>query len=287
MSPSTIQQSIEALYQEAEALVVEGGPMLAVVQSTPIDNMSGQSIKPALTENTSNSTKPTTEPVDLKEIASLHAEARSRPHDDDDLPLKQRIQKLVQEAEGDWAIEDQDTRPERRPEHKPENKPEINNMETAETADLEAQVREDVNAVMADIAAAVGAVPSFADAKDAPTENDDKALADDQIDRASLESFISETVKTVLREELPKTVRAALLDHASLGKENTAQTAAKAPSGKAPSGKAPSGKAPAGKAQAAKAQASKAKPKTAKPKTKPKTKPTAKKAAKRKSARPS
>lgn len=269
MSPSTIQQSIEALYQEAEALVVEGGPMLAVVQSTPIDNMSGQSIKPALTENTSNSTKPTTEPVDLKEIASLHAEARSRPHDDDDLPLKQRIQKLVQEAEGDWAIEDQDTRP--------KNKPEINNMETAETTDLEAQVREDVNAVMADIAAAVGAVPSFADAKDAPTENDDKALADDQIDRASLESFISETVKTVLREELPKTLRAALLDHASLGKENTAQTAAKAPSGKAPSGKA----------QAAKAQASKAKPKTAKPKTKPKTKPTAKKAAKRKSARPS
>lgn len=264
MSPSTIQQSIEALYQEAEALVVEGGPMLAVVQSTPIDNMSGQSIKPALTENTSNSTKPTTEPVDLKEIASLHAEARSRPHDDDDLPLKQRIQKLVQEAEGDWAIEDQDTRP--------EHKPDINNMETAETANLEAQVREDVNAVMADIAAAVGAVPSFADAKDAPTENDDKALADDQIDRASLESFISETVKTVLREELPKTVRAALLDHASLGKENTAQTAAKAPSGKA---------------QAAKAQASKAKPKTAKPTTKPKTKPTAKKAAKRKSARPS
>lgn len=271
MSPSTIQQSIEALYQEAEALVVEGGPMLAVVQSTPIDNMSGQSIKPALTENTSKSTKPTTEPLDLTEIASLHAEARSRPHDDDDLPLKQRIQKLVQEAEGDWAIEDQDTRPERRPEHKPKNKPEINNMETAETADLEAQVREDVNAVMADIAAAVGAVPSFADAKDAPTENDDKALADDQIDRASLESFISETVKTVLREELPKTVRAALLDHASRGKENTAQTAAKAPSGKA---------------QAAKAQASKAKPKTAKPTTKPKTKPTAKKAAKRKPARP-
>jgi len=200
MSQQTIRQSIEALYQEAEAVVSDGGPMLAAIGAANSDPSE-----------------------DLKTIATIHAEARASRNVGDELPLKQRIQNLLNEAETEWGQTADDDDTEEEPGERPPEAmtpPEPDQVQTVETHDDPADTgdliaerrRADVSAIMADIATAVGVKAT--DAKTgmpkAPKPAPPEGISG--IDQAVLGTLISDTVKAVMSEELPKLVKAALAE---------------------------------------------------------------------------
>lgn len=254
MSPTTVRQSIEALYQEAEAVVAEGGPMLAIVKSTPANET------------------PSNPAAELQTIAAIHAEARSARTSDDSLPLKERIKNLLADAEEEWdSSQEASTKPAQQqptstgqaiaaepisspaPDNTAQVKtapddtaadntgtdkhathgattlgatetPQKTNIEPIEppapappeTRDelqpedvdtLVSQAQADVHAVMADIAAAVGTVPAVesSESQTDATQNDTISM-----DRQTLQTLIRDTVKSVVSEELPKIVEAAI-----------------------------------------------------------------------------
>jgi hypothetical protein len=255
MSPTTVRQSIEALYQEAEAVVAEGGPMLAIVKSTPANET------------------PSNPAAELQTIAAIHAEARSARTSDDSLPLKERIKNLLADAEEEWdSSQEASTKPaQQQPTSTgqaiaaepisspaPDNTapddtaadntgtdkhathgattlgatetPQKTNIEPVEPVEpieppapappetrdelqpedvdtLVSQAQADVHAVMADIAAAVGTVPAVesSESQTDATQNDTISM-----DRQTLQTLIRDTVKSVVSEELPKIVEAAI-----------------------------------------------------------------------------
>jgi hypothetical protein len=262
MSPTTVRQSIEALYQEAEAVVAEGGPMLAIVKSTPANET------------------PSNPAAELQTIAAIHAEARSARTSDDSLPLKERIKNLLADAEEEWdPSQEASTKPALQqptstgqaiaaepisspapdntaPDNTaPDNTapddtaadntgtdkhathgattlgatetPQKTNIEPVEPIEppapappetrdelqpedvdtLVSQAQADVHAVMADIAAAVGTVPAVesSESQTDATQNDTISM-----DRQTLQTLIRDTVKSVVSEELPKIVEAAI-----------------------------------------------------------------------------
>jgi hypothetical protein len=257
MSPTTVRQSIEALYQEAEAVVAEGGPMLAIVKSTPANET------------------PSNPAAELQTIAAIHAEARSARTSDDSLPLKERIKNLLADAEEEWdSSQEASTKPaQQQPTSTgqaiaaepisspaPDNTapddtaadntgtdkhathgatthgattlgatetPQKTNIEPVEPIEppapappetrdelqpedvdtLVSQAQADVHAVMADIAAAVGTVPAVesSESQTDATQNDTISM-----DRQTLQTLIRDTVKSVVSEELPKIVEAAI-----------------------------------------------------------------------------
>jgi hypothetical protein len=254
MSPTTVRQSIEALYQEAEAVVAEGGPRLAIVKSTPANET------------------PSNPAAELQTIAAIHAEARSARTSDDSLPLKERIKNLLADAEEEWdSSQEASTKPAQQqptstgqaiaaepisspaPDNTAQVKtapddtaadntgtdkhathgattlgatetPQKTNIEPIEppapappeTRDelqpedvdtLVSQAQADVHAVMADIAAAVGTVPAVesSESQTDATQNDTISM-----DRQTLQTLIRDTVKSVVSEELPKIVEAAI-----------------------------------------------------------------------------
>lgn len=257
MSPTTVRQSIEALYQEAEAVVAEGGPMLAIVKSTPANET------------------PSNPAAELQTIAAIHAEARSARTSDDSLPLKERIKNLLADAEEEWdSSQEASTKPALQqptstgqaiaaepisspaPDNTaPDNTapddtaadntgtdkhathgattlgatetPQKTNIEPVEPIEppapappetrdelqpedvdtLVSQAQADVHAVMADIAAAVGTVPAVesSESQTDATQNDTISM-----DRQTLQTLIRDTVKSVVSEELPKIVEAAI-----------------------------------------------------------------------------
>jgi hypothetical protein len=235
MSPTTVRQSIEALYQEAEAVVAEGGPMLAIVKSTPANET------------------PSNPAAELQTIAAIHAEARSARTSDDSLPLKERIKNLLADAEEEWdSSQEASTKPaQQQPTStgqaiaaEPISSPAPDNTAQVKTAPddtaadntgtvkhathgattlgatetrdelqpedvdtLVSQAQADVHAVMADIAAAVGTVPAVesSESQTDATQNDTISM-----DRQTLQTLIRDTVKSVVSEELPKIVEAAI-----------------------------------------------------------------------------
>lgn len=262
MSPTTVRQSIEALYQEAEAVVAEGGPMLAIVKSTPANET------------------PSNPAAELQTIAAIHAEARSARTSDDSLPLKERIKNLLADAEEEWdSSQEASTKPALQqptstgqaiaaepisspapdntaPDNTAQVKtapddtaadntgtdkhathgattlgatetPQKTNIEPVEPIEppapappetrdelqpedvdtLVSQAQADVHAVMADIAAAVGTVPAVesSESQTDATQNDTISM-----DRQTLQTLIRDTVKSVVSEELPKIVEAAI-----------------------------------------------------------------------------
>ncbi len=258
MSPTTVRQSIEALYQEAEAVVAEGGPMLAIVKSTPAN------------ETLSNPA------AELQTIAAIHAEARSARTSDDGLPLKERIKNLLADAEEEWdSSQEASTKPaqqqpsstgqviaaepisslapddtatdnaaagnaaagntdtDKQATHgtttlsatKTPQKTDIEPIEPPAPASASAsasahdelqpedanrlvsQAQADVHAVMADIAAAVGTVPAVEsrESQTDATQNDTISM-----DQQALQTLIRDTVRSVVSEELPKIVEAAI-----------------------------------------------------------------------------
>lgn len=260
MSPTTVRQSIEALYQEAEAVVAEGGPMLAIVKSTPANET------------------PSNPAAELQTIAAIHAEARSARTSDDSLPLKERIKNLLADAEEEWdSSQEASTKPAQQqptstgqaiaaepisspaPDNTAQVKtapddtaadntgtdkhathgattlgatetPQKTNIEPVEPVEpieppapappetrdelqpedidtLVSQAQADVHAIMADIAAAVGTVPAVesSESQTDATQNDTISM-----DRQTLQTLIRDTVKSVVSEELPKIVEAAI-----------------------------------------------------------------------------
>ena len=257
MSPTTVRQSIEALYQEAEAVVAEGGPMLAIVKSTPANET------------------PSNPAAELQTIAAIHAEARSARTSDDSLPLKERIKNLLADAEEEWdssqeastkSAQQQPTSTGQAIAAEPISSPAPDNTapdntapddtaadntgtdkhathgattlgatETPQKTNIEpvepieppapappetrdelqpedvdtlvSQAQADVHAVMADIAAAVGTVPAVesSESQTDATQNDTISM-----DRQTLQTLIRDTVKSVVSEELPKIVEAAI-----------------------------------------------------------------------------
>ena len=221
MSPTTVRQSIEALYQEAEAVMAEGGPMLAIVKSTPANET------------------PSNPAAELQTIAAIHAEARSACTSNDSLPLKERIKNLLADAEEEWdSSQEASTKPaQQQPTSTgqanatepisnpaPDNTAQKTNIEPIEppapdppeTRDelqpedvdtLVSQAQADVHAVMADIAAAVGTVPAVEsrESQTDATQNDTISM-----DQQALQTLIRDTVRSVVSEELPKIVEAAI-----------------------------------------------------------------------------
>ena len=204
MSPTTVRQSIEALYQEAEAVVAEGGPMLAIVKSTPANET------------------PSNPAAELQTIAAIHAEARSACTSDDSLPLKERIKNLLADAEEEWdSSQEASTKPAQQqptstgqaiaaePISSPAPAPPEtgNELQPEDVDTLVSQAQADVHAVMADIAAAVGTVPAVksSESQTDTTQNDTISM-----DRQTLQTLIRNTVKSVVSEELPKIVEAAI-----------------------------------------------------------------------------
>ena len=204
MSPSNTQQSIEALYKEAEATIANGGPMLAVAQSYP----------PGLSAS-------------QESVAAIHAEARAARSKDDALPLKQRIQNLLNEAELEWRkgeTEDAGQEP-----VSPTSEDQSDN-DTPEDRVL-AKTREDVTAIMADIATAVGMVTAESNgparhagraenvgAKDgsmARSNASGGSASLDNINKDDLSALITDAVKTVINEELPNLIKAAIASEKS------------------------------------------------------------------------
>ena len=204
MSPTNTQQSIEALYKEAEATIANGGPMLAVAQSDP----------PGLSAS-------------QESVAAIHAEARAARSKDDALPLKQRIQNLLNEAELEWRkgeTEDAQQEP-----VSPTSEDQSDN-DTPEDRVL-AKTREDVTAIMADIAAAVGMVTAESNgparhagrsenvgAKDGPMARGNAnggSASLDNINKDDLSALITDAVKTVINEELPDLIKAAIASEKS------------------------------------------------------------------------
>ena len=182
MSPTNTQQSIEALYKEAEATIANGGPMLAVAQSDP----------PGLSAS-------------QESVAAIHAEARATRSKDDALPLKQRIQNLLNEAELEWRkgeTEDAGQEP------VSATSEDQSDNDTPEDRVL-AKTREDVTAIMADIAAAVGMVTAESNgparhagrsenvgAKDGPM-----ARGNANGGSASLDNINKDDLKTLIKEK--------------------------------------------------------------------------------------
>ena len=254
MSPTTVRQSIKALYQEAEAVVAEGGPMLAIVRSTPANET------------------PSNPAAELQTIAAIHAEARSAYASDDSLPLKQRIKNLLADAEEEWdSSQEASTKPAQQqptstgqaiaaepisspaPDNTAQVKiapddtaadntgtdkhtthgattlsatatPQKTNIEPIEPPapappeardelqpedvdTLVLQAEADVHAVMANIAAAVGTVPAATPSKSQMDATQNDTIS---IDRQTLHTLIRDTVKSVVSEELPKIVEAAI-----------------------------------------------------------------------------
>ena len=255
MSPTTVRQSIEALYQEAEAVVAEGGPRLAIVKSTPANET------------------PSNPAAELQTIAAIHAEARSARTSDDSLPLKERIKNLLADAEEEWdSSQEASTKPaQQQPtstgqaiaaepisspaqdktspddtaadntgtdKHTTHGATTLSATETPQKTNIEpfepvepieppapappetrdelqpedvdtlvSQAQADVHAVMADIAAAVGTVPAVesSESQTDATQNDTISM-----DRQTLQTLIRDTVKSVVSEELPKIVEAAI-----------------------------------------------------------------------------
>ena len=211
MSPTTVRQSIEALYQEAEAVVAEGAPMLAIVKSTPANET------------------PSNPAAELQTIAAIHAEARSACTSDDSLPLKERIKNLLADAEEEWdSSQEASTKPAQQqttgtgqaiaaePISSPAPAPPetSDELQPEDVDTLVSQAQADVHAVMADIAAAVGTVPAVesSESQKDTTQNDTISM-----DRQTLQTLIRDTVKSVVSEELPKIVEAAI------GNENESQ----------------------------------------------------------------
>ena len=204
MSPTNTQQSIEALYKEAEATIANGGPMLAVAQSDP----------PGLSAS-------------QESVAAIHAEARAARSKDDALPLKQRIQNLLNEAELEWRKgETEDARQE----PVSATSEDQSDNDTPEDRVL-AKTREDVTAIMADIAAAVGMVTAESNgparhagrsenvgAKDGQMARGNAnagAIGLDNINKDDLSALITDAVKTVINEELPDLIKAAIASEKS------------------------------------------------------------------------
>ncbi len=204
MSPTNTQQSIEALYKEAEATIANGGPMLAVAQSDP----------PGLSAS-------------QESVAAIHAEARAARSKDDALPLKQRIQNLLNEAELEWRkgeTEDAGQEP------VSATSEDQSDNDTPEDRVL-AKTREDVTAIMADIAAAVGMVTAESNgparhagraenvgAKDGPMARSNASGGSaslDNINKDDLSALITDAVKTVINEELPDLIKAAIASEKS------------------------------------------------------------------------
>ncbi|MEK9621104.1 MAG: hypothetical protein VW292_02790 [Alphaproteobacteria bacterium] len=204
MSPTNTQQSIEALYKEAEATIANGGPMLAVAQSDP----------PGLSAS-------------QESVAAIHAEARAARSKDDALPLKQRIQNLLNEAELEWRkgeTEDAGQEP------VSATSEDQSDNDTPEDRVL-AKTREDVTAIMADIAAAVGMVTAESNgparhagrsenvgAKDGPMARGNAnggSASLDNINKDDLSALITDAVKTVINEELPDLIKAAIASEKS------------------------------------------------------------------------
>jgi len=204
MSPTNTQQSIEALYKEAEATIANGGPMLAVAQSD----------SPGLSTS-------------QESVAAIHAEARAARSKDDALPLKQRIQNLLNEAELEWRkgeTEDAGQEP------VSATSEDQSDNDTPEDRVL-AKTREDVTAIMADIAAAVGMVTAESNgparhagrsenvgAKDGPMARGNAnggSASLDNINKDDLSALITDAVKTVINEELPDLIKAAIASEKS------------------------------------------------------------------------
>ena len=252
MSPTNTQQSIEALYKEAEATIANGGPMLAVAQSDP----------PGLSAS-------------QESVAAIHAEARAARSKDDALPLKQRIQNLLNEAELEWRkgeTEDAQQEP-----VSPTSEDQSDN-DTPEDRVL-AKTREDVTAIMADIAAAVGMVTAESNgparhagrsenvgAKDGPMARGNAnggSASLDNINKDDLSALITDAVKTVINEELPDLIKAAIASEKSktgnAGKPSGSRKAAPLKAKKAPATSAgKKAKKPAGKSVAKTATTKKA-----------------------------
>ena len=227
MSPTNTQQSIEALYKEAEATIANGGPMLAVAQSDP----------PGLSAS-------------QESVAAIHAEARAARSKDDALPLKQRIQNLLNEAELEWRKGETEDAGQESVSATSEDQ---SDNDTPEDRVL-AKTREDVTAIMADIAAAVGMVTAESNgparhagrsenvgAKDGSMARGNAnggSASLDNINKDDLSALITDAVKTVINEELPDLIKAAIASEKSktgnAGKPSGSRKAAPLKAKKAP-----------------------------------------------------
>ena len=306
MQASAVRLSIEALYQEAEAVVHDETPMLAIIKSFPPTDKTGATL--SLVSDTK--TDSNADQAILRRIDDLMTEAETVAHQYDEAVV---VDKKPAAAENQFpaappvpnqiAGADQlnDTELDQLLE---EAKADLDAMTPAtETPAIEdnnaIQDHENIETVMADIAAAVGVTPTaleIAPATDAVDDDSSQTAAvslqanpdtdtgdahataaQTTVMNAELASFIGDTVRSVLNEELPLMVRAALAD--ALDDIKTTSPAPKAKS--ATKRKTTSAKKPSTSTKAAsKANSSKA---TAKKKA-PKTGAVAKKANPKKSA---
>ncbi len=223
MSPTAVRQSIEALFQEAEAVVHDGAPMLAIIKSFP----------PTSDDQDDQADQPDT---GLKLIAASPQDAAFKtPKKSDDSEAKAKPPRRFGRV-ADAKPEDSEIDIKPVPAEPPAptkgasaddfDADDLDQLVEDAKADIDATVPEDISVVMADIAAAVGVVPPVTETKDETPEAVSEPIADladadkpeSQPEEKSpfindqLAAFVGDTVRTVLNAELPSMVHSAVKD---------------------------------------------------------------------------
>jgi hypothetical protein len=231
MSPTAVRQSIEALFQEAEAVVHDGAPMLAIIKSFP----------PTSDDQDDQANQPDT---GLKLVAANPQDAAfkaPKKSDDSEAPAKppRRFGRVAdskpEDSEKDIKpVPAEPPAPTKGASARDFDAEDLDQLVEDAKADIDATVPEDISVVMADIAAAVGVVPPaedhitetpeaisepVADLADADKPEDQPEIKpEDQEEEKSpfindqLAAFVGDTVRTVLNAELPSMVHSAVKD---------------------------------------------------------------------------
>lgn len=235
MSPTAVRQSIEALFQEAEAVVHDGAPMLAIIKSFP----------PTSDDQDDQANQPDT---GLKLVAANPQDAAfkaPKKSDDSEAPAKppRRFGRVAdskpEDSEKDIKpVPAEPPAPTKGASARDFDAEDLDQLVEDAKADIDATVPEDISVVMADIAAAVGVVPpaedhitetpeaisepvaDLADAdkpEDQPEEKPEIKPEDQEEEKSpfindQLAAFVGDTVRTVLNAELPSMVHSAVKD---------------------------------------------------------------------------
>jgi hypothetical protein len=223
MSPTAVRQSIEALFQEAEAVVHDGAPMLAIIKSFP----------PTSDDQDDQANQPDT---GLKLVAANPQDAAfkaPKKSDDSEAPAKppRRFGRVAdskpEDSEKDIKpVPAEPPAPTKGASARDFDAEDLDQLVEDAKADIDATVPEDISVVMADIAAAVGVVPPAEDHITETPEAISEPVADladadkpeDQEEEKSpfindqLAAFVGDTVRTVLNAELPSMVHSAVKD---------------------------------------------------------------------------
>ena len=248
MQTNVVRQSIEALYQEAEAVVHDGTPMLAIIKSFPPKD--GSAVTLSLVEDVNDKDNAAIESITNQEIlhriSDLWAEAETiASQSDDDNESDDEIALPLTGAELDINLPEQPPVPTEIAGANQLNDSDLDQLVQDAKADIDAIApldqpspghattghdiladdgddTGDIETVMADIAAAVGVSPEgpgearsldIADISEIPADKEAHKEPDLVIPmNAELASFIGDTVRSVLSEELPQMVRLALED---------------------------------------------------------------------------